>query len=261
MRNFRHLALVLMVLVTVTSCEEDEPKDTLTKETISAKWVVTGSSNYESFEFNESSNYIIAENSAAKAAVGQIVHYGVYQIINNETINLVDFGTIKVTSLEEENFNFTLTLDNDPNNNINIEASKQADIASSSRTDLLCRTWEMVTIDGESVAGTEMELNVLFSSAGTYFVEYFSPGSEGDGGLAQWQWKDEDEEWICYSWEGAPTCTGNNEVELTELTSTSLTIIEFEEVYVLQPVSNKKAVDVSTMDLSECEMRNGLFLK
>ena len=61
MRNLKQILLSILVLTFIAACDKDEndPKETLEKATISAKWNVDNSSEYESFEFNESGNYIV----------------------------------------------------------------------------------------------------------------------------------------------------------------------------------------------------------
>jgi hypothetical protein len=52
--------------------------------------------------------------------------------------------------------------------------------------DMFCGTWKLQQIDGEEVRGTEEELTVLYSKAGTYLISY----PDGKVELAQWKWKD-----------------------------------------------------------------------
>lgn len=262
MKRINQFFIIIFLLISVISCKKDKNnvEETLTKETISGKWVVTGTSDYLSFEFNESGNYIIVKKVTKKSAGDQIILFGTYVIIDNKTIVLSDFGTIKISNINETSISISVILNSDPPNVITINATKQDDIANSSRTELLCRTWEMVTVNGEDVAGTEYEITVLFSKAGTYFVSYANPVDENAGGLAQWRWKDENEEKLCYSWEGEPICNGENEVNIPELTADQLTVIENEYTYVLQPGSNSKSPVLKTSDgLLNTRLKNGFF--
>jgi hypothetical protein len=153
-------------------------------------------------------------------------------------------------------------LDISPSDEIIVTATKSDEIPNSAKTALLCRTWNLITVNGESVAGTDMELTVLFSAAGTYFVSFANPADQNDGGLARWTWKDNTQQSFCYSWDGEPTCDGTNEVEVAELTATQATIIEATETYVLQPASNaKSAVSMTSNVLSGSKLARGIFKK
>tara|TARA_B110001450_G_C17545582_1_gene450397 strand:- start:130 stop:927 length:798 start_codon:yes stop_codon:yes gene_type:complete len=265
MRNLKQILLAILVLTFITACDKDEndPKETLEKATISAKWNVNNSSEYESFEFNESGNYIVLKNSTTKSTNDQIILFGTYEIIGNTTIVLSDFGTLTIADVNENSINFTIQLTSDPDNEIIINASKQTQMESTTNTELLCRTWELISINGEDVAGTEDELTVLFSAAGTYFVSY----SDGESGLAQWKWKDELETEFLYSWEEEPNWEEEDFVEITELTNSTLKILEkFEddedELYVLAPIVNTKSAKInSSVDITEKISKTGLLKK
>ena len=95
----------------------------------------------------------------------------------------------------------------------------------------------------------EYELSVLFSQAGTYFVEFPNPEDEIAGGLASWKWKDETEVDILYSWETPPVWTDDQVVEIIELTNNTLKILEifseaYEELYELKPAINTKSASL-----------------
>lgn len=199
----KQILVAILVLISIFSCKKDEnkPKDTLSKETISAKWTVDGISVFESFEFNKSGNYIIVKYTKTKSTNNQIVLFGTYVIIDDKTIVLSDFGKIMISKIGDNSINFSILLDSNPNNEISIIATKQEEMQNSTKTELLCRTWEMVTVNGDDVTGTDNEFTVLFSAAGTYFVTFANPEDENDGGLAQWKWKDETETKLLYSWE------------------------------------------------------------
>lgn len=254
---------VFTILASINSCKKDENKtnDPIDKETISAKWIVDGTSDYESFEFNLSGNYIIVKEDAKKSKNELVVLFGTYEIIDDKTIILSDFGKIIVSEVGENTISFLIVLDSDPDNKISINAIKKDEMQTSTRTELLCRTWELVTVDGEDVAGTDMELTVLFSAAGTYFVSFANPEGENDGGLAQWKWKDGNEIILCYSWEGEPTCDGTHEVEISELTTNKLKIIEYEMIYVLRPASNRKSAIISSGNFLDTKSINRFFKK
>lgn len=242
------IPIFIFLILSIFSCKKDNEKDQLSKATISAKWIVSGTnSNYESFEFNESGNYIIVQNSSTKSTSGEIILFGTYQIIDNQTIELSDFGKIKITSIASQNFNFSIMLQDDLNNEILISATRAAEYGSSSRMDLLCQTWTVISINGESVTGTGDAVTVLFSKAGTYLVTY----SKGDIGIAKWTWKDSSEAIMCYSWDGEPTCNGDNEVQILELTQNSIKVSEAfggeTLVYVLIPANGTKSARLKSI--------------
>ena len=263
MKNLNQILIAIFVLTFVTACDKDEndPKETLEKATISAKWIVSNSSDYESFEFNESGNYIVVINTTTKSTNDQVVLFGTYEIIDDKTIILTNFGTITISDINENSISFSLNLASDPDNKIVIKASKQDEIESSTKTDLLCRTWEMVTENGEPVAGTDMDLIVLFSKAGTYFVSFANPEDESDGGLAQWMWKDEAETQLLYSWDEEPNWDEENYAEISELAANTLKIVEDEDTWVLQPVSNTKSAIIKSSKESLIRLKSRFFNK
>lgn len=254
MKKLRQILTVILALTIFASCDKKDDngsKGTLEKETISAKWLVDGLSDYESFEFNKSGNYIVVKNTTTKSTNSQIVLFGSYVIVDDKTITLSDFGTIAISEIDDNSISFSIKLSSNPGTEIIINASKEEEMKSTTRTDLICKTWEMVSVNGEDVAGTEYELNVLFSQAGTYFVEFPNPEYEGDGGLAYWKWKDKTESKFLYSWENPPVWDEEDEVEIIELTDKTLKILdrfddEEDELYVLKPASGTKSAHFKT---------------
>lgn len=258
MKNFKQILVAIFVLTFIASCDKDEnePKGTLEKATISAKWVVSNSSEYESFEFNESGNYIVVENTTTKSTNDKTIHFGTYEIINNKTIVLSDFGTFTISEINENSINFSIQLTSNPDNEIIINASKQEEMESSTNTDLLCRTWKLISIDEEDFAGAEDEIIVLFSKAGTYLVTLT--------GLAQWKWKDEAETQILYSWDEVPVWEEEVYVEIIELTNSTLKILEeFDDesdIYVLEPINNTKSAKInSSVEITQKTGKKGLI--
>ncbi|HEY3405148.1 MAG TPA: hypothetical protein VGK59_17310 [Ohtaekwangia sp.] len=229
MRIFQKILAIVLVIASVISCSDDsdgKKSDSALKESIEGKWIVTSSSgrvssdSYESFEFNLSGNFIIVID-------GEVI-FGIYEVIDDETIELEDYGTFKLVSVDGSSISFTFTPDS--GDEITFTADKAPQVENSSKTKLLCKTWELVELDGEPVAGTDYELTVLFSDAGTYYVSIT--------GLATWQWKDNDETTICYSWEGDPTCTESNQAIIHELTNNKLVISDLLSDYELKPATN-----------------------
>ncbi len=265
MKNLKQILLAFFMLTFIVACNkgDNDLKENLEKATISAKWNVSNSSDYDSFEFNESGNYIVVKNTTTKSTNDRIILFGTYNIIDNKTVVLSDFGTLTIASIDENSISFSIKLTSNPDIEIIIYASKQEEIESSAKTDLLCRTWEIVTENGEPVAGTDMELTILFSKAGTYFVSFVNPENENYGGLANWKWRNVEETQLRYSWDEVPNWDEeNNYVEIPVLTSTVLKIILEEDVWILQPVSNKKsAMIISSKKSSNRLMKSGFFNK
>jgi len=264
MKNLKQILVAIFVLTFITACDKDEndPKDTLEKATISAKWNVSNSSDYDSFEFNKSGNYIVIKNLTTKSTNDQIILFGTYEIINNTTIVLSDFGTLTISEINENSISFSIQLTSNPDNEIIINASKQEEMESTTKTELLCRTWELISINGENVAGTEDGGTVLFSKASTYLVTW----SDGESGLAQWKWKDEAETQFYYSWEEVPVWEEADYVKIIELTNSTLKILEeFDDesdLYVLKPVVNTKSARInSSIEINQKTRGKGLFKK
>jgi hypothetical protein len=272
MKNLQKLFTVLLIIVAVFSCKKDDNNSSANDgvyNTVSAKWVVsTVNSTYESFEFNKSGNYIIVQNVAAvansivsktKAAQSLDVIFGTYKVINDSTIELSDFGIIIFKSGSNNSINFTIIYEGS-STEVNISATKAEEMEVTDKTAMLCKTWHLIKMNDVSVVGTANELTVLFSSAGTYFVKLMNPTTEYTGGLAQWTWKDGTETTLCYSWDGTPTCSGENEVEIVSISSSQLKIIEGSLTYILEPASSTK----SAQQLSKTSVNpiaKGFFVK
>jgi len=148
----------------------------------------------------------------AKSTNDQIISFGTYDIIDNETIVLSDFGTIKLSKFDKNSMSFSIKLNSSPNKEINISASKEESMISTLRTDLLCQAWEEVREDDD------LEATVILSKAGTYFVTW----PDGDFGIGEWKWKDSTETKILLEEGDYQTY----EAEILELTSSTLRIYE-----------------------------------
>ena len=242
MKTIKKIALLLFLTLITISCNSNEeiPNNKIKKETISSKWEIENST-YKSFEFNKDGNYIVVKSASASKSISQKneknILLGEYEIINDKTINLIDFGQIIISNIDETKMDFAI-LDNKTSTKIKVSATKIEKISSSTNTNLLCRTWKMTEVNGDDVVGTKYELTVIFSQAGTYFVELANPIDGNDGGLAEWKWKDTKEDTMCYSWEGKPNCNADTSVSITELTESTLILTEYNEIYKLQPIAN-----------------------
>lgn len=247
---FKSTFALLFILCSLISCNNDDDNNgktvqdpTLTKNTVSAKWNITeANSIYSSFEFNESGNYIIVKQSLAKSTENSIVYFGSYKISNDgTTIVLTGLGTIKVSAIDSNNISFSFILDSKPGETIKLNAKRSSEIAKSTSTELLCKTWMVKKYFVNSIETNAPNLTILFSKAGTYFVDW--KDDPENGGLAKWRWVNNQERKIQYLWD--EVWEDNDVVEINELTENSLKITEIEEngvhLYELAPIDNTKA--------------------
>ncbi|MHA7943746.1 hypothetical protein ACJOV8_011795 [Formosa sp. 3Alg 14/1] len=264
MKKFSLILLTVFVFALIIGCDssdngENDLTETTEDTTINAKWVVTNASTYESFEFNESGNYIILKTSEDQRTTEEPnILFGTYSLIDDDTIVLSDFGTLIISNIDENSIQFALALASAPEQTIQIEASKQLEIEKSTNTDLLCQTWQLVSFNGENVIGTTEALTVLFSRAGTYFVTNTSPLSSNQGGLASWSWNNSAQTQIYYNWGQGNETSGY--ADITELTSNSLVIDEDGEISVLTPISNSETTAVKPENKTAKDiLKTGLF--
>ena len=192
---------------------------TVSKETISAKWTIRNSAN-STFEFTPDSIYVVVGDFGQPAS-RVYVYTGTYTISGNK-ITLEDFGVLEIKSFSNDEFSFSLKL-TDSDESYDYQAIRQDDtIVSSTQTNLLCRFWKV--IKPSDMAGT----GVLFSKAGTYLVTY----TDGSTGLAEWKWKNTEQTTLQYSWD---RWEESDEVQIQELTASSLKINEMGDTYELVP--------------------------
>ena len=131
MKKISQILLTLFVFTLILSCdssdnEENEFTETPEDTTINAKWVVSNSSAYASFEFNESGNYIILKSSDANRTTEEPnILFGTYSLIDDETFVLSDFGTLFISDIDESSINFSIALTSNPEDVSQIEAAKQ----------------------------------------------------------------------------------------------------------------------------------------
>lgn len=239
------LAFLTGLLFLFSACSSDNggDKDDVTLETISAKWNVSDQSNYESFEFNKSGNYIVVAKSEVRSEDNNTVTFGTYTIKDN-VITMSNFGKLTVTDISSNTINFTLTLNNS-SDAVNVSASKQPEVANTTKTELLCRTWITTgeTVDGLGGSTIKKGIIVIFSQAGTYLV--YNDDDFVDGvGLAQWKWKGNNENEFYYSWENWEDNWEATQVIIHELTKDKMVVVEKfpdegDEITVFKPLENK----------------------
>ena len=215
------LALVItLALVFIVSCDNggNSLTENLKKELISAKWNVNGSGSYTSFEFNMDGNYIAVKNTSLPSSApaqgmekndiapknvvtkstddNTTVFFGTYRIIDDTTIELSGLGTLKVSKLNNNSISFTI-------NGEEVNASKQARvITASTKTELLCRTWKLVSLDGVEVGNSNLdvtEYTILFSDASTFFVNARQKNGEHITVLGRWMWCNQDQNQLAFT--------------------------------------------------------------
>ncbi len=241
MKFIKQVIVVTWVMTSFISCEknEDNLNVVLNKEAISAKWIVDEPIDYVSFEYNESGNYIIVRNMNTKSTNNQIVLFGTYNLIDDKTITLSDFGTMKISNIEENSIDFSISLYSDPNSETSISAVKQDEIANSTKTKLLCKTWELVSLGESNLSG----FTILLSNAGTYFVKSVSDGDEGT--LGTWKWCNSEETKLAFTIDNILDCDGTQIIKDIVLTTDSFTGIDMEngqpEVMIMKSIASVKS--------------------
>ncbi|MBB3701272.1 hypothetical protein KMW28_03580 [Flammeovirga yaeyamensis] len=263
MKTLKLFCLAIISLIVFSSCDNDEtsPSDQgLVPGTISAKWEINNRSEFTSFEFNESGSYIIRQTIAPADYVEDVLYFGQYEIIDEETIDLHGYGILSNVQLSNNEISFTLRQTNSETD-IELVASKAEEMESTQRTSLLCKTWKLVSIDGQSIVGTEMDLTVLFSKAGTYLVQFKYSSEDFEGGLAHWRWANKNEEQIQYDWQETPDWESPGLVDIRNLTSNSLTIVEEDMVYELSAVEYSSSAKLSVSKESSSRKKTGVFSK
>ena len=160
---------------------------------ISEKWeIVTPRSRYASFEFNQDNYFIAIENpSGGFEEPDQIIHFGEYNMPDNNTIELIDLGEIKINTNTKTNVAFSFAPIDEPDRKITLRAVKAKSMPETPQLKLFSRTWK---IAGSSNDITVDEI-VLFSRAGTYL----ETEPDGFSWLSQWRWYDEKNEEFEYS--------------------------------------------------------------
>ncbi|MBP8851355.1 MAG: hypothetical protein KBG80_12465 [Breznakibacter sp.] len=269
----KKILLALFLTVAIFSCKKESDDNEQTIETpvlagdtvdvalISSKWIIANNEEFKSIEFNESGNYIIVKTPKLKAATttDDEVLYGTYTIVNETTIILSGFGTVIFIDFGQEITKIVITLATNPTSPITLEATEKSEITMTTKTELLCRTWDLYTVNGEEVAGTTDESTVLFSAAGTYFVDFADPEMDEYGGLAQWSWSSSLQQSFCYDWETTPVCSSTNSVSIVSLTETELKVSEDGTIFIFKPATSNKSRTLTLCDSTNI-LKNG-FLK
>ncbi|MDR0873060.1 MAG: hypothetical protein LBN27_06280 [Prevotellaceae bacterium] len=208
------------------------------------------------------------QNSAARKASTTAdsnlspVHFGTYTIDGNKII-LSGFGVIDIIDITAEEFNFSFTLEETGETAVYVANKSTEPISTSSRTDMFCRTWKIdsISVNTNTISlidsiifyqqygddwlekYIEAEMNdkrehqsevfnatVLFSKAGTYLVLY----TNGESGLSEWKWTNEEQTDIYYSWDNWENNWENSIVHI-ELNNSTLKLFDNEYIFHLIP--------------------------
>jgi hypothetical protein len=224
MKNMYLPLLGMVLLFSFSSCVLEEEIDTneIDVETISARWVVSGSSQpFESFEFFDDNQYMVVMNQPLKSSAQAVQLFGTYEIISSQKIRLSDFGTITFRMVNSKDAVLDVKLDDD--SEVSMEVYKAERISGTDKTKLLCRVWKREPYESSSFL-KDYELKILFSHSGTYFISLKDPDDNRFGTLNFWKWKDAEETTICYSPNTPVDCNGEYEMEIVELKTNLLKV-------------------------------------
>lgn len=242
------LLLITVIASFLFSCKKD--KNIFEKEKIVGKWVSEDAdSEFSSFEFTDDNKFIvirkktaiprkssmlnwksdlvgsnIIEESTARIEDSDLspIHFGTYEI-DGDKIILYGFGLVRPVEITAEEFSFDFSLEEE-NNTTRYVLKKTKEISTSSKTDLLCRSWLLEKVEKDTTELTEQEKinyrtslgskwyevlatsvndehkgkTMIFSRAGTYLV--LTNTINQVALLAEWKWIDETESSFYYSW-------------------------------------------------------------
>lgn len=274
MKTFRLFGLLLTAVLlscNLASCSDDDDEggkpnlETPAFESESAKYEITSAgSAYKSIELTASGNYIITEansyyaapplavkkqnkrallatkgtcflgngSRASRASSSNGIIYGKYEKVGEMEYNLIGFGTVKIESTASNALSLTITEEGDTP--YTLTAARSNNTSSSEKTNALCRTWNMETIQivykvngktyfnetakmdpaslnklvgklsdffdepltVEEFFDDELPEQVVFTKSGTYMVYYSSQSLA----VSTWAWENESKGILRYSW-------------------------------------------------------------
>lgn len=239
MKVYSLTTLLLLGLSIFTSCKKDdhpaptpppEPEKTLF-EVILGKWEFNNTSSRKSggatvsnknqgeriavaIEFLNDSTYMLLFSN------GDVID-GKFSLADSTTIDLTGLGTLSDLSISDSMSSFKLST---PEWGVlSITALKAEEIPESVNTTLLCRTWKLdSTVAGPATFFSQggdgyLQIKLMFSKSGTYFLRQFSPDTLHRAESTSWRWHSTKPNTYVFSWEGE-----DKEVTIKELTETSL---------------------------------------
>lgn len=243
MKNRLHIRYLLFFFTfsIFVSCKKDDkasPTPTPTTalyNTVLGKWTVIRPSGriqhniaskiqspveLTSIEFLNDSTYVVitGEND---------VTTGTFTVTDSTSITLTGFGSLSEIKVADGKMDFKLFYNG---SSLVLSANKAAEITLTSDTKLLCRTWYLTKEEyGDSVySDTEDgadKITVLFSSAGTYLVQFFKQNTLLSAQAQNWKWHASKPMTIQY-WHDDEQPDEDSYLSVTDLNSSSLKITE-----------------------------------
>lgn len=223
--------IAISLLFFSCSDENDLPEilESLSIADLSSKWTFNELDDIKSIEFNESNSFIVVSEIDQE----QEVDYGTYEI-QDKNIILDGYGVLEDYLINGREIKFTLKRNNQED--LGLEGDRQEDIIVSTESlDYLFRTWNLVSVGGNSVEGTDDAAHVFISKAGTYFVKVLNV--EDADFLSYWNWKNLDDSIFCFSHFGETDCSDDkNQSQIMELNSSDWIFndIDRDEINVLE---------------------------
>lgn len=254
MKKFKKIITGIFVLTCLLSCNIDEKDSDIVRvneTTLCARWMVVGSSDFESFEFNENGHYIVVKDTSVESS-GERVTFGTYEILDDNSIQLFDFGTLAVSGISETSIRFSIRPLSNLDSVVVINASKHDELERSINTDLLCRSWEVISFGDEAMSN----MYIIFSRTGSYLVNAVVEGKEITR-LGVWSWCNADQNKLAFTIDNVLDCDGVDIIKEIQLTSSMFFGIDMENIdpkeLIMQPafyvkpellVSNKAGVTI-----------------
>lgn len=249
--NFLKTALASMLVLCAMgfyscSSDEGEPETPPTESSIVGKWDVqsntraAGDTKYGSFEFTADNKYIITQPAVAtNGDKYMLVIFGDYVVGNTEsndfTLNLKEFGTIKISITENH---ASITIDG-----VVYVAVKAPEVDLTDNNKKLLGTWKMkfTDVDGDYNIG----LIWTFTTSGTY-IESSVDTDTGKSNIynGTWSWKSNNVLSLSYTayWVNGTESGveyGFDDMKIIELTDTKF-VAEYDDDGVMVTVTGIK---------------------
>jgi hypothetical protein len=215
-----------------------------------------------SIEFLTDSTYIVILNDGT-------VTTGTFKVTDSTSITLPNFGVLSDIKIADGDMDFKLQCNG---TDIILYANQSNKIALTSDTKLLCRTWLLVPPEyGDSMYhytkdNTVDRITILFSSAGTYLVQYFQKDTLVLANIANWKWHASRAMTIQFWWgNNEPTGDDDGVVTIEVLKSGALQLtqtltannVTYSDSYILMPYSHSSRISSSTMNTTTSGRKEG----
>ena len=239
MNKIKQIIVSLLIITCLFSCSKEDNNSE--KESIENKWIVEGSTEFKSFEFDSNGNYIIIKNNIASTSRTnegeEIVVLGTYEILDTDIFLLSNFGTVKFDNSDPNHIKLSIKYKESDTYTYDLTVTKAAEFASTPKTDLLCNnTWKFTR-----TVPVKDTINLInFSKAGTCFTNFSIISSKTNlVEFGKWKWQDKEETKIIITEIKSPQwlIDKDEEVEL-EITKLNSVRLEMKEIY------NEKAYNI-----------------